>query len=166
MLVLIAGVVILIEIRKSKRATSDVLEEHPEPEGEVVVPRLRHALLVGNSPTLATVAFVLKMVEHYDTVDTVDADEAIARLGGVIDPATAVVAVVDWEPDDRRAVEFLRAARSEPAFEAVRILVLVPESQTEDLTDTLAPAAGRLEFLSKPLSTETLRERLGTVASP
>lgn len=166
-LFLIAVVVVLVEIRKSKRQTLEVVEQQIEPEGqaEVAVPRLRHALLVGHSPSLATVAFVLKMVEHYDRVDTVDGHEAIARLTGLTGPSVDVVAVVDPGPENQHAVEFVRTARSEPVFDTVRIVVLVPESQTEKLSDALASVAAHVEFLPEPFSTETLREKLGTVAS-
>ena len=81
--------------------------------------------------------------------------EALGQLerGGAVD-----VALVDWNRPEMTGLDFVRAVRTDPAHGAMRIVMVTSESETSRVVDALE--AGWNEYLMKPFTVDSLREKL------
>jgi two-component system, chemotaxis family, chemotaxis protein CheY len=66
--------------------------------------------------------------------------------------------LVDWNMPEMNGFDFIRAVRSQRAYDAVRILMVTSESQSEQVT--LALNAGANEYLMKPFNKDVLVAKL------
>jgi two-component system, chemotaxis family, chemotaxis protein CheY len=66
--------------------------------------------------------------------------------------------LVDWNMPEMNGFDFLRAVRSQRAYDAVRILMVTSEAQSEQVTQALG--AGANEYLMKPFNKDVLVAKL------
>jgi two-component system chemotaxis response regulator CheY len=66
--------------------------------------------------------------------------------------------LVDWNMPQMNGYDFLRAVRSQRAYDAVRILMVTSEAQSEQVTRALS--AGANEYLMKPFNKDVLVAKL------
>jgi two-component system chemotaxis response regulator CheY len=66
--------------------------------------------------------------------------------------------LVDWNMPQMNGYDFIRAVRSERAYDSVRILMVTSESQGEQVNQALS--AGANEYLMKPFNKEILVAKL------
>jgi two-component system chemotaxis response regulator CheY len=66
--------------------------------------------------------------------------------------------LVDWNMPEMNGYDFIRVVRSQRAYDAVRILMVTSESQSEQVT--LALNAGANEYLMKPFNKDVLVAKL------
>jgi two-component system, chemotaxis family, chemotaxis protein CheY len=66
--------------------------------------------------------------------------------------------LVDWNMPEMNGFDFLRAVRSQRAYDAVRILMVTSEAQSEQVI--MALNAGANEYLMKPFSKDVLMAKL------
>jgi len=66
--------------------------------------------------------------------------------------------LVDWNMPEMNGLDFIRAVRSDRAFDAVRILMVTSESQSEQVIQALQ--AGANEYLMKPFNKDILVAKL------
>ena len=66
--------------------------------------------------------------------------------------------LVDWNMPGMNGIDFIRAIRSERAYDGVRILMVTSEAQGVQVTEALG--AGANEYLMKPFSKEVLVAKL------
>jgi two-component system chemotaxis response regulator CheY len=66
--------------------------------------------------------------------------------------------LVDWNMPQMNGFDFIRAVRSEHAYDAVRILMVTSESQGEQVNQALN--AGANEYLMKPFNKDVLVAKL------
>lgn len=68
------------------------------------------------------------------------------------------LALVDWNLPGGSGIDFVRAVRVDPARPAIRILMITTEVGPEQVR--LALDAGAQEYLMKPFTRESLRDKL------
>ncbi len=66
--------------------------------------------------------------------------------------------LVDWNMPEMDGFDFIRAVRSQPAYDPVRILMVTSEAQGEQVTRALN--AGANEYLMKPFNKDVLMAKL------
>jgi two-component system, chemotaxis family, chemotaxis protein CheY len=66
--------------------------------------------------------------------------------------------LVDWNMPKMNGIDFIRAVRSQPAFDSARILMVTSEAQSDHVTEAIQ--AGANEYLMKPFSKEVLVAKL------
>jgi two-component system, chemotaxis family, chemotaxis protein CheY len=66
--------------------------------------------------------------------------------------------LVDWNMPQMNGFDFIRAVRSKREYDAVRILMVTSESQSEQVTRALN--AGANEYLMKPFNKDVLVAKL------
>jgi two-component system chemotaxis response regulator CheY len=66
--------------------------------------------------------------------------------------------LVDWNMPKMNGIDFIRAVRSQPAFDSTRILMVTSEAQSDHVTEAIQ--AGANEYLMKPFSKEVLVAKL------
>jgi two-component system chemotaxis response regulator CheY len=66
--------------------------------------------------------------------------------------------LVDWNMPEMNGIEFIRAVRSQRAFDSVRILMVTSEAQSDHVNEAIN--AGANEYLMKPFSKEVLVAKL------
>ncbi len=81
-----------------------------------------------------------------------DALEQIKRNSGV------ELLLVDWNMPEMNGIDFIRAVRSDGAYDAVRVLMVTSESQGAQVNEALS--AGANEYLMKPFNKEVLVAKL------
>lgn len=71
------------------------------------------------------------------------------------------VALVDWNMPVMNGLEFIRAVRAQPDWQAMRILVITSETEVEQVM--LALQSGADEYLMKPFTPDTLASKLAVM---
>jgi two-component system chemotaxis response regulator CheY len=71
------------------------------------------------------------------------------------------VALVDWTMPVMDGLSFVREARSDPAYERVRLVMVTSENDPAQILHALR--AGADEYATKPITAEALAEKLGLV---
>src|SRR5262245_28781487 len=66
--------------------------------------------------------------------------------------------LVDWNMPEMNGIEFIRAVRSQRAFDSARILMVTSEAQSDHVNEAIN--AGANEYLMKPFSKEVLVAKL------
>jgi two-component system chemotaxis response regulator CheY len=69
------------------------------------------------------------------------------------------LALVDWNMPEMNGLEFIQAVRAQPAFAALRILMVTTEHEIAQVTRALN--AGANEYLMKPFTKDILVAKLG-----
>jgi two-component system chemotaxis response regulator CheY len=91
--------------------------------------------------------------------ETVEADNGRTGLDALrAMPAPPDVVLVDWNMPELDGLEFVCAVRSQPAWRAVRIMMVTNESEQGRIGRALV--AGAHDYLIKPFTLETVRDRL------
>ena len=66
--------------------------------------------------------------------------------------------LVDWNMPELSGLDFIRAVRARPEFSAVRLMMVTTETEIEQMTRALE--AGADEYLMKPFTPESVRDKL------
>ncbi|MDZ4825150.1 MAG: response regulator [Actinomycetota bacterium] len=72
-------------------------------------------------------------------------------------------AFVDWNMPVMTGIEFLRAARANPAYAAMAILMVTSETSFEFMAEAIESGAD--EYIMKPFTPDALRQKLDIVRS-
>ena len=92
----------------------------------------------------------------FDTiVEAADGKAALLRLSEV---GPLDLALVDWNMPEMNGLEFVTAVRAMREFDAMRLMMVTTETQTDQIIRALD--AGANEFMMKPFTAEALREKL------
>jgi two-component system chemotaxis response regulator CheY len=90
----------------------------------------------------------------FEVVEAANGREALERLAAV----TPDIALVDWNMPEMNGYEFLCAARREPKWADLRIVMVTTETETSQMVRALE--AGANEYIMKPFTKEVVREKL------
>jgi len=66
--------------------------------------------------------------------------------------------LVDWNMPVMNGIEFVQAVRAQPAYDAMRILMVTSEAESAQVTRALQ--AGANEYLMKPFNKDVLQAKL------
>jgi len=91
----------------------------------------------------------------FESVEAEDGCQGIEALKA--DPGFEA-ALVDWDMPRMNGLEFVRAVRGNSAFDNLKIMMVTTQTSMEHVAQALA--AGATDFLMKPVSKESLEEKL------
>jgi two-component system chemotaxis response regulator CheY len=163
---IIAVILVMVDIRRGRQSelrTVALLHslEHgadtgePGPSAEV-----KQAMIVEGAPALRANLVRVLMDEGYRVTDVRVGGEALVRLNELASLSPAVLAMVDWNMPGLSGLEFVRSVRSNAAHRAVRIVIMTPDADLEQVTTALE--VGAYEYLVKPFTTEAVLNKLGS----
>jgi two-component system, chemotaxis family, chemotaxis protein CheY len=91
-------------------------------------------------------------------MDVLEARNGLDALDQVQRNPDVDLMLVDWNMPEMNGYDFIRAIRAKKAYDAVRILMVTSESQSEQVNQALS--AGANEYLMKPFNKEVLVAKL------
>ena len=112
------------------------------------------ALVVDDSRAMRAILAGILGEAGFQTEEAGDGEAALAALRA----AAADLVVVDWHLPGMSGPELVRAIRAQPAWSAVRVLMVTTEVDPARVREALD--AGAQEYLMKPFSAEQLRDKL------
>lgn len=113
------------------------------------------ALIVDDSRTTRTILGRWIKALDFEVVEAEHGGRALERLAesGPFD-----VALVDWNMPEMNGLEFVKAVRAMPEFEALPLIMVTSEIETSQMARALW--AGANEYIMKPLTADILRDKL------
>ena len=91
-------------------------------------------------------------------MEVLEAKDGLEALEQIKRNPDVELMLLDWNMPQMNGLDFLREVRSQRAFDAVRILMVTSESQSDQVT--LALNAGANEYLMKPFNKDVLVAKL------
>jgi two-component system chemotaxis response regulator CheY len=113
------------------------------------------ALVIDDSRTVRIIIGNMLREVGMEVVEASNGLEALEQLRRNPD---VELMLVDWNMPEMNGFDFLRAVRSQRAFDPVRILMVTSEAQAEQVTQALN--AGANEYLMKPFNKDVLVAKL------
>jgi two-component system chemotaxis response regulator CheY len=112
-------------------------------------------LIIDDSKAMRTFLHHLVCELEFEAVEAEDGCQGLEALkaGGEFD-----VALVDWEMPRMNGLEFVRAVRRTGAHERLKLMMVTTQNSMEHVAQALE--AGATDFLMKPISKESLEEKL------
>ena len=115
------------------------------------------ALVVDDSRAIRKIiGEILREVGIEEIVEAANGREGLEQLERCSD---IDLALVDWNMPEMNGLEFVQAVRAQPAFAALRILMVTTENESAQVTRALN--AGANEYLMKPFTKDILVAKLG-----
>ncbi len=118
------------------------------------------ALVVDDSRVMRMVLKRQLTALGFDTVEAAHGLEALERLRGTTDVS---VALVDWNMPVMSGLDLVREIRSDPALAWLPVLMVTSESELDAVS--LALSAGANEYLMKPFTEDSLRDKLELIGA-
>jgi len=116
------------------------------------------ALIVDDSKTMRRIVAKVVKENGFETiVEAENGEEAMTRLRDSGADAPLQLALVDWNMPVMDGLSFVKAARAE-GFSELPIIMITTEGSMEYVTRAIE--AGANEYLMKPFTKESLRDKL------
>jgi two-component system chemotaxis response regulator CheY len=116
------------------------------------------ALIVDDSKTMRRIVGKVVKENGFETiVEAENGEEAMTRLRDSGTDAPLQLALVDWNMPVMDGLSFVKAARAE-GFAELPIIMITTEGSMEYVTRAIE--AGANEYLMKPFTKESLRDKL------
>lgn len=114
------------------------------------------ALIIDDSRAMRRMltAFVSKNVK----CESVEAEDGIHALEALERHAPFDFALVDWDMPRMSGLDFVRAVRSDPRWDDLKLMMVTARNEGEDVVSALEVGAN--DFLMKPLSEAMVVEKL------
>jgi two-component system chemotaxis response regulator CheY len=113
------------------------------------------ALVIDDS---RTVRIIIGQILREIGMEVLEARDGMEALEQIRRNPDVELMLVDWNMPEMNGLDFIRAVRSDRAYDAVRILMVTSESQGEQVIQALK--AGANEYLMKPFNKEVLVAKL------
>jgi two-component system chemotaxis response regulator CheY len=113
------------------------------------------ALVIDDSRAVRAIIRNILREIGLEVVEAGNGREALDEMGRCPD---VELILVDWNMPVMNGLEFVRAVRSQRAYDGVRIMMVTTETETEQVTRALS--AGANEYLMKPFTKEVLVAKL------
>jgi two-component system chemotaxis response regulator CheY len=113
------------------------------------------ALVIDDSRTVRIIIGTILRELGMEVLEAANGLEALEQMK--LNPDVDLM-LLDWNMPRMNGFDFLRAVRSQRAYDAVRILMVTSEAQSEQVTQALN--AGANEYLMKPFSKDVLVAKL------
>ena len=113
------------------------------------------ALVVDDSKAMRSIVGRIVKQLGFELREAVHGKDALEQLRAA---GTMDLVLVDWNMPEMNGYEFVRAVRSEPAFDELRIMMITTEAALPQMAQALE--AGANEYLIKPFTAEALRGKL------
>lgn len=96
--------------------------------------------------------------EILEAVNGLDGMEKI-RESGALD-----LLIVDWNMPEMNGLEFVIALRGDKSFDSLPIMMITTEMEVANVQKALA--AGANEYIMKPFTTESIKEKIALLGIP
>jgi two-component system chemotaxis response regulator CheY len=113
------------------------------------------ALVIDDSRVVRTIIGTVLREIGMEVLEAANGREALAQLQ---QHADVDLALVDWNMPVMNGLDFILAVRSQCEFDAMRIMMVTTETESDQVTRALN--AGANEYLMKPFSKEILIAKL------
>lgn len=113
------------------------------------------ALIVDDSRTMRAMIGRILIGIGFSVHEAGDGQEALDRLAEV---GPVDLAVVDWNMPVMTGIDLVRAVRSDPSFNRMRLMMVTTECDLSRVADALA--AGADEYVMKPFTRDVILEKL------
>jgi two-component system chemotaxis response regulator CheY len=113
------------------------------------------ALVIDDS---RTVRIIIGQILREIGVEVIEASNGLEALEQMKRIPDVELMLVDWNMPEMNGFDFIRAVRSQRAYDAVRILMVTSETQGEQVIQALN--AGANEYLMKPFNKDVLVAKL------
>lgn len=113
------------------------------------------ALVVDDS---RTVRIIIAQILRELGIEVVEAATGLEALQQIQRHSDVELMLVDWNMPEMNGIDFIRAVRSQRAFDTTRILMVTSEAQSDHVAEAIQ--AGANEYLMKPFSKEVLIAKL------
>ncbi len=117
--------------------------------------RLRTAIVVDDSRAMRAILRQALERRAFRVVEASDGRQALAVLA---EGGAQALALIDWNMPVMDGLELIVALRADPAYTEMHIVMVTSESEPAQIQRALA--AGADEYIMKPISSETLIDRL------
>jgi len=112
-------------------------------------------LIVDDSKAMRTFLEYLVQQLKFETALAEDGCKALEILG---QQDGFDLALVDWDMPHMNGLEFVQAVRANPAYHDLKLMMVTTQNSMERVAAALQ--AGATDFLMKPVSLETLSDKL------
>lgn len=113
------------------------------------------ALVIDDSRTVRAIIRNILREMGMDVIEAGDGSEGLEQLRRTPD---VELLFVDWNMPRMNGLDFIRAVRAERAYDAIRILMVTTETESEQVARALD--AGANEYVMKPFTREVLVAKL------
>ena len=117
------------------------------------------ALVVDDSRVMRLIIGKIVKENGFEVIEAGNGQEALERLRATDSEIT--LALVDWNMPVMDGLSFVQAARADGAFSALRMIMVTTENGTEQVARAIE--AGADEYLMKPFTKESLRDKLALI---
>jgi len=118
-----------------------------------------NALVVDDSRAMRRILGRMLREIGYEVSEAAHGREALQRLREM---RGADVALVDWNMPEMDGYEFLRAVRSQPTYDGMRVMMVTTECGLDKVRTALD--AGADDYIMKPFTMDVIREKLALLA--
>jgi two-component system chemotaxis response regulator CheY len=113
------------------------------------------ALVIDDS---RAVRLIIGQVLREIGVEVLEAGNGLEALEQINRHSDLNLLLVDWNMPEMNGLDFIRVIRSQPQYDAIRILMVTSESKGEQVIQALN--AGANEYLMKPFNKDVLVAKL------
>jgi two-component system chemotaxis response regulator CheY len=90
--------------------------------------------------------------------DSMEAEDGRNALQILEQKSDFDVALVDWEMPNMNGLEFVKTVRADPQWRELKLMMVTSQNSMEHVAEALA--AGATDFLMKPVTRQSLEEKL------
>jgi len=113
------------------------------------------ALVIDDSRAIRLLIGNMLREEGLEVIEAGDGREALEQMRRSPD---VELVLVDWNMPVLNGLDFIRTVRSQPAYDAVRLMMVTTETESEQVVRALN--AGANEYLMKPFTRDILIAKL------
>ena len=123
-----------------------------------------NAIVVDDSRAMRMLMGRLLKDVGFDVDEAGDGRQALDRLRERLAEDPVQLALVDWNMPEMSGIELVEAVRSDPAFAALRIVMVTTETELSQVMKALE--AGADEYLMKPFTRDDVVGKLELLGLP
>lgn len=125
---------------------------------------MQQAIVVDDSRAMRMLMGRLLKDVGFEVDEAGDGSAALDRLRERLAANPVQLALVDWNMPEMSGIELVEAVRSDPAFAALRIVMVTTETELSQVTKALE--AGADEYLMKPFTRDDVVGKLELLGLP
>jgi two-component system chemotaxis response regulator CheY len=114
------------------------------------------AIIIDDSRSMRMILKRIVTKIGFDTIEAGDGQEALDVLAGMDEPPQ--LALIDWNMPNMNGLDFVKAARREPRYGDMTLVMVTTESEQSQIVRALA--AGAHEYVIKPFTEEAMIDKL------
>ena len=113
------------------------------------------AIVIDDSRAMRGILKRILVGSGFDVTEAADGQQALTMLGMMSRPH---LALVDWNMPNMNGLQFIRAIRADASYDTMKIVMVTTEVEMHHITISLE--AGANEYVMKPFTEESLRDKL------